>query len=117
MKTLGTFVALFKSGFTKLAKFISSPQFRSAEAFALTVVSGIMAIAPNHTIEQALDAYDKYGIPVTHALADGKLDSDETKAALGFLAQKVISRAFPELSTTQANLLVNAAYDHLKGAN
>lgn len=107
-------MTLLKLGFSKIVKLVSSPAFQSASQLALTVVSGLQAIAPNKTLGEVLKAYEEYGVPVTAALADGKLDPEETKAALGFLASKVVQRAFPSMSTTQANILVNVAYEQIK---
>lgn len=108
------FLRLIKAGFTRLLSIATSPSFTQYVSFAMSVVTGIQMLAPNKTTEQAIAAYDKFGVPVTRALADGVLSDDEVKAALGFLAGKVLKRRFPEMSTTQANILVNAAYEQIK---
>jgi len=78
------------------------------------VVQFVNLMAPNKTLGEVISVYNQYGLPVTEAMSDGKLDADEIKALLGLGVSKIIKGMYPKLDTTKANMLLNAAYEDIR---
>ena len=110
MKTLQKIGKFFKA----IPRLFASENFQHVATEALSIVQWIEFVAPNKTLEQIINVYEHYGLPVTQALADGNLTTDEMKSLLSLAATKALKIKFPSIDTTEANLQINAAYLDVK---
>lgn len=98
----------------RIAAFIAQPNFDEMERRALGLAQLVQFMCPSKTLSEVVALYQHFGLPVTAAMADGKLTADEVKALLGLGLAAVLKQWFPGLTTTRANILLNAVYEEIK---
>lgn len=98
----------------RIAAFIAQPSFQDMERKAMSLVQLIQFMAPSKSLDEVVRVYQHFGLPVTEAMVDGKLTPDEIKALLGLGASAILKQWFPGVSTTNANLVLNAVYSDIK---
>lgn len=108
-----------KQMFGSVVRFFKDPkhlaQAADITAKAAQIVGIISVICPvgGVSLRAVLAVYHHFGVPVTEALADGKLDATELKLFLQKAAVCVMKDTFG-LSTSQATIVIESAYDELK---
>jgi hypothetical protein len=101
-----------------ITKFFKNPE-QVAKAAAMTartsqLIKVVKTLVPGVPYAAEVSkVYERFGLPVTEALADGKLSAEELKYLLQLAVAFVLSKEFG-ISTTQANILVNGIYEDLK---
>lgn len=106
MKFLKSIGGLFK----RIGKFLLSDDLPQIASYALGIAKTLQVYVPNRTIEEIVRVYRLFGVPLSQALADGELTQDDINMLIGRLASVLIERKFPNISTTQANVVANSAY-------
>ena len=66
------------------------------------LVKAFASVSGNVTLESVIAGYEKYGIPVTQSLQDGKLTPDELKALAGLGVQTVLEKTKGTTGTSAA---------------
>lgn len=79
---------------------------------AREVVSTINTLAPNKTLAEALKVFDLYALPISDVMRDG-ISEEEVKMLLGRAGAMILEKKLG-VSTTDANILLNAAYKETK---
>lgn len=64
----------------------------------------------NTTLQSVVAGYEKYGLPVTEALKDGKLTNDEVKALADLGVRLALKNLNPGLTGTSAGIANLLAY-------
>jgi hypothetical protein len=106
--------------FGGIARFFKNPdqvaKVAAMTARAAQLITFVKMLVPGVPYAAEVSkVYEKFGLPVTEALADGKLTAEELKYFLQLAVAFVLSKEFG-ISTTQANILVNGIYEDLKPA-
>lgn len=97
-----------KSFGKKVLGFVVSDKFQEISSAAYTAVSLVAGLAPNRKLNQVVDIYTKYGLPLSKSLKDG-LSEEEVKMLMAQAATLIVQRQ-TGANTTDAQLAVHAAF-------
>jgi hypothetical protein len=104
------------SFFRKVSSFIGIEDFSQAAEYAIKIAQELKTLSPTagKKRDEIITIYKAYELPLSKALQDGKITQEEAKMLIGRAAALILQKRFPELSTTQSNILANSAYLEIK---
>lgn len=104
-------------GFVAVYRWITrNPEALAAaldKARYLVAIAASIAPAKTATLAQIIAVYDRFGAPVSRALADGVLTIEEAKELMTLMLAGILRQSVA-MSSTQATMLLKGAYEDLK---